>query len=109
VSSFLASLQPAAVQQTAAAAQPQAVDSAAPALPALPNLFAGRRLRQLIFNPGDLLGLTTDSSKATPSAADAAKLNAALGLQVRLPEAPDPCHMLRRRPEGRLWCNTPAG
>ena len=50
-------------------------------LPALPNIF-GRKLRQVILNPGDLVGLRTDNTKATPSAADAARLGAALGLQV---------------------------
>ena len=53
-----------------------------PALPAFPNLFAGRKLRQVILNPGDFLGLTTDSTKATPTTADADRLNKALGLQV---------------------------
>ncbi len=40
------------------------------------------RLLQVILNPGDALGLGTDYTKATPSAADAARLSAALGLQV---------------------------
>lgn len=51
------------------------------ALPQLPSLF-GRKLKQVILNPGDLLGIPTDPTKATPTAADAARLNAALGLTV---------------------------
>ena len=50
-------------------------------LPSFSTLF-GRKLKQVILNPGDFLGLTTDSSKATPTVADANRLNAALGLQV---------------------------
>ena len=63
-------------------AQPAAAQQPA-MLPALPNIF-GRKLQQVILNPGDLFGQSTDSSKATPSAADAARLGAALGLQVTL-------------------------
>ena len=62
-------------------AQPAAAAQQPSLLPALPNIF-GRKLRQVILNPGDLLGLRTDNTKATPSAADAARLGAALGLQV---------------------------
>jgi len=67
--------QPAADAQPAAAAQQPSL------LPALPNIF-GRKMQQVILNPGDLVGLGTDYKKATPSAADAARLSAALGLQV---------------------------
>ncbi len=62
-------------------AQPAAAAQQPSLLPALPNIF-GRKLRQVILNPGDVLGLPADSTKATPSAADAARLGAALGLQV---------------------------
>ncbi|BDA47106.1 hypothetical protein COCOBI_09-5610 [Coccomyxa sp. Obi] len=48
-------------------------------LPNLQSLF-GRKMQQVILNPGDFLGLPTDPTKGTPSAADAARLNAALGL-----------------------------
>ena len=64
-------------------AQPAAAAQQPALLPALPNIF-GRKLRQVILNPGDLVGLRTDNTKATPSAADAARLGAALGLQVML-------------------------
>lgn len=50
--------------------------------PKLPSLFQGRKLKQVILNPGDLLGMPTDYRKAAPSTADAARLNAALGLSV---------------------------
>ena len=62
-------------------AQPAAAAQQPSLLPALPNIF-GRKLQQVILNPGDLVGLRTDNTKATPSAADAARLGAALGLQV---------------------------
>lgn len=68
-------------------AQPAAQQPADPAaqqptlLPALPNIF-GRKMQQVILNPGDAVGLGTDSTKATPTAADAARLSSALGLQV---------------------------
>ncbi|EIE21781.1 hypothetical protein COCSUDRAFT_47937 [Coccomyxa subellipsoidea C-169] len=64
----------------AAAALPAAsVASFQAALPQLSSLF-GRKLSQVILNPGDLLGLPTDATKGTPSTADAARLNSALGL-----------------------------
>ena len=62
-------------------AQPAPAAQPASLLPALPNIF-WRKLQQVILDPGDLLGLRTDNTKATPSAADAARLGAALGLQV---------------------------
>ena len=80
-----------AVQAAAVSSFVAAAPDAAAALPALPNfsaLFAGRKLLgrqllQVILNPGDFLGLTTDQSKgSTPSVADANRLNAQLGLQV---------------------------
>ena len=83
VSSFLASLQQAAAPQQSSLQQ-STQENTASAFPALPSLFSGRKLRQVIFNPSDLLGVTTDSTKATPTAADAERLNAALGLQVRM-------------------------
>ena len=71
----------AATGTTSLQAQPAAAAQQPALLPALPNIF-GRKLQQVILNPGDLLGLRTDNTKATPSAADAARLGAALGLQV---------------------------
>ncbi len=82
-------MQAAAVTSFAAAAAPDA--SALPAMPNFSALFSGRKLLrrgllQVILNPGDLLGLTTDQAKgSTPSVADANRLNAQLGLQVRAP------------------------
>ena len=64
------------------AQQPAAATAAQPAaLPQLPNIF-GRKMQQVILNPLDAFGITADSTKATPSTADAARLSAALGLQV---------------------------
>lgn len=72
-----------AAAPAAASLSAQQVASFQAAMPSFPSLFSGRKLQQVILNPGDFLGLPTDASKATPSNADAARLNSALGLTVR--------------------------